>query len=446
MSTSVNIWETLLRDSSKRGRLPEGAILFVGNSGCGKSSLVRRLCAQGAEAEVMSNSPDILRYDSFVAGDSDEGLSDNLSSTRVGVWSASEMTFQDTATAVVAPNSVEKFVICIGIDLSKPSECRNALIGWLRSIKSYMSKHISVSTHLRQSIVEYLSSVRQSGAGTGADAVELTYNFGVPIIVVGCKADCVSVNDGVALKVYNEVQRDLRSICLKVGAALIYTSALNSVNLSQLKRYIIHRMYTSVMPLKLDIEHSSSELFVPSGLDKEELIALLAGYTSTTTSKEPFTLSTLDDDNASTLAPKFADTSQDALSGSDAISAALEDEQAWLAGLQAALEQNAVSVPGLPKELAALGIPQVADTTSPPSLPSSFGGLATGGVAEGKSVSGSKDSSSGVAGNVAGGEGKEEKKRTRRQSAAVTQPAADPSKKDAAPESVRGFFESLLTK
>ncbi len=72
MSSSVNIWETLLRDSSKRGRLPEGAILFVGNSGCGKSSLVRRLCAQGTEGDIAGNSIDILRYDSFVAGDIDE--------------------------------------------------------------------------------------------------------------------------------------------------------------------------------------------------------------------------------------------------------------------------------------------------------------------------------------------------------------------------------------
>ena len=68
---------------------------------------------------------------------------------------------------------------------------------------------------------------------------------------------------------------------------------------------------------------------------------------------------------------------------------------------------DAASVPGLPKELAALGIPQVADISSPPSLPPSYGGLSTGGVAEGKSVTGSKDSSSVVAGNVAGGEGKE---------------------------------------
>jgi hypothetical protein len=108
-----------------------------------------------------------------------------------------------------------QLVICIGLDLSRPSESRNTLINWLRAIKSYLVKHISTYPNLKQATVDYLSSVSQSGSGSAGDAVDLTFNFGVPVIVVGCKADCVSVNDGAALKVYNEVQRDLRSICLK---------------------------------------------------------------------------------------------------------------------------------------------------------------------------------------------------------------------------------------
>lgn len=113
----VNIWESLLRESSKRGRLPEGSVLVLGHAGCGKSHLVAKLCApvtspnatapaaaaannsssgssssssggtngavDGSNASDSSSNKDapsslpepisdVMAYDSFVAGDSEE--------------------------------------------------------------------------------------------------------------------------------------------------------------------------------------------------------------------------------------------------------------------------------------------------------------------------------------------------------------------------------------
>jgi GTPase SAR1 family protein len=98
MSKPVNIWESLLRESSKRGRLPEGSVLVLGHAGCGKSHLVAKLCSSvtspnssnsnstagnivggaGAESSRETTSAvtepisDVIAYDSFVAGDSEE--------------------------------------------------------------------------------------------------------------------------------------------------------------------------------------------------------------------------------------------------------------------------------------------------------------------------------------------------------------------------------------
>ncbi len=71
---SSNIWESLLKESAKRVHLPEGTVLFLGNSGCGKSDLVRRICSDLANSDAVDQDkiPDIIAYDSFVASDVEE--------------------------------------------------------------------------------------------------------------------------------------------------------------------------------------------------------------------------------------------------------------------------------------------------------------------------------------------------------------------------------------
>lgn len=71
---TTNIWESLLKESSKRVHLPDGAVLFFGGAGCGKTSLVNKLCEDSngpAEADV-PKIPDVTAYDSFVANDTDD--------------------------------------------------------------------------------------------------------------------------------------------------------------------------------------------------------------------------------------------------------------------------------------------------------------------------------------------------------------------------------------
>ncbi len=131
----------------------------------------------------------------------------------------------------------------------------------------------------RRRNLDYLSSVRQHHNLSDVKDNDLVYNYGVPLVVVGCKADLVH-NDISNLRKHNETQRDLRELCLKgevffvclfhymkcyhsVGAGLIYTSSGTGSNCNLLKKYMLHRLYYETMQMDLKVEvfllHSAYE-------------------------------------------------------------------------------------------------------------------------------------------------------------------------------------------
>jgi hypothetical protein len=109
----------------------------------------------------------------------------------------------------------------ITLDLSKVAQCRDTLIHWLREARVYMEKYFDrlgegAAVRYREENIGYLRSYRDSlhlpalGASAGVDV-----NLGVPVVVVGCKADRMVLTEAMSLKKYNELQRDLREICFK---------------------------------------------------------------------------------------------------------------------------------------------------------------------------------------------------------------------------------------
>ena len=57
----------------------------------------------------------------------------------------------------------------------------------------------------------YLANVQKNHNMTVA--TDLIYDYGVPIVVVGCKSDSLTVSDISSLKKNAELQRDIRHIC-----------------------------------------------------------------------------------------------------------------------------------------------------------------------------------------------------------------------------------------
>jgi hypothetical protein len=82
-------------------------------------------------------------------------------------------------------------------------------------------------------------------------------NFPFPIIVVGCKTEQLIANELIneAANLPNkEVLAQLRTVCLNVGASLSFTSSTNDVNISKLKKYFMHRLYSESIAMELSIE------------------------------------------------------------------------------------------------------------------------------------------------------------------------------------------------
>jgi len=116
------------------------------------------------------------------------------------------------------------------------------------------------------------------------DLQKPSINLGVPLIIVGCKADFFSrkwghKSGGVGTEgdeKFDFLTRRLRKMCLDYGAALIYTSAVGrGANVEELQDYIYHRLYNIPLRNSAKVVGSNEDfnIYIPSGHDSLDLIA-----------------------------------------------------------------------------------------------------------------------------------------------------------------------------
>ncbi|KAI9340425.1 dynein light intermediate chain-domain-containing protein [Zopfochytrium polystomum] len=112
----------------------------------------------------------------------------------------------------------------------------------------------------------------------------LTNNLGIPIIIACTKSDHVAAlekESEFSDDLFDFVQQSLRTVCLKYGAALCYTSTHRPDTLHTLKTYLLHRLLNgsnvdsfpfTQRPQVVDRD----TVFVPSGWDSWGMIKVLA--------------------------------------------------------------------------------------------------------------------------------------------------------------------------
>lgn len=104
----------------------------------------------------------------------------------------------------------------------------------------------------------------------------LVNNLFIPAMVVCSKIDLIQhgekeVKD--SLEQYIDfIQQDLRRFCLKFGAALVFASCNQNSNIELIYDYIISRLYDQEFPHPSNTSDKEA-LFIPTGLDSEDLIA-----------------------------------------------------------------------------------------------------------------------------------------------------------------------------
>ncbi|KAI8058955.1 dynein light intermediate chain-domain-containing protein [Gilbertella persicaria] len=102
----------------------------------------------------------------------------------------------------------------------------------------------------------------------------LTNNLGIPLIVVCCKSDAqITLEQTLDYKdeQFDFIQQTLRCVCMKYGAALLYTSTLQPYTYHNLRQYIIHRLLTTstkAYPFQLKAQVVERDaVLVPAGWD-----------------------------------------------------------------------------------------------------------------------------------------------------------------------------------
>ena len=104
----------------------------------------------------------------------------------------------------------------------------------------------------------------------------LGVNLGIPIIVVVNKVDLMLHGEKVAMleKNIEFIWKHLRQYNLTYAASMMFISTTSHINIENLYRYIMHRLYDFEFKIKPQL-HEKEALFIPTGFDSMNLISEL---------------------------------------------------------------------------------------------------------------------------------------------------------------------------
>ncbi|XP_029354733.1 cytoplasmic dynein 1 light intermediate chain 2 isoform X4 [Echeneis naucrates] len=118
----------------------------------------------------------------------------------------------------------------------------------------------------------------------------LTYNLGIPVLIVCTKCDAVAVLEkehDYREEHFDFIQSHIRRFCLQYGAGLIYTSVKEEKNLDLLYKYIVHKMYDFKFTTPALVVEKDA-VFIPSGWDNDKKIGILHENFTTVRPEDPF--------------------------------------------------------------------------------------------------------------------------------------------------------------
>jgi len=346
----TTLWSSLLRESSKKFKVPQAACVVIGDVDVGKSKLVDNMCNSNKLSNNQLNmnandiNTDIVSYNYLDY----EEYDNDTSVSKIHIWTLGLQTFDKAFEILLNPKKNERISIIITLDLTKDNII-DTLKYWLRKSKQYSNSFHSelnkeLSDNYKISQANYIQNIKSNkGAIINQQLEDVKINIndinsiGLPIIVVGCKSDIIKLDDVSSSRKAKEIQAQLRSICLQYNCALIYTSAIKNINCQKLGKYIMHRLYHDVIPFPdLSIEDGTDNIFIPTGFDTKDLISIATGVSDINIQnieiEKPITYE--EDNQRKTYA---LSSKQDEVPINQIVEIETEDE--WIAGLQSFINQ-----------------------------------------------------------------------------------------------------------
>uniref|UniRef100_A0A4W6CI83 Dynein light intermediate chain n=1 Tax=Lates calcarifer TaxID=8187 RepID=A0A4W6CI83_LATCA len=301
-----NLWSSILSEVSTRSssKLPSGKnILVFGEDGSGKTTLMAKL--QGADHNKKGRG---LEYLYLSVHDEDR---DDL--TRCNVWILDgDVYHKGLLKFAVSAQSLPDCLAVFVADMSRPWTIMESLQKWASVLRDHVDKLKIPPEDMREmeqkmvkAFQEYTepedatpSSPQRRAPTAGEDEAvvlplgdnTLTYNLGIPVLIVCTKCDAVSVLEkehDYREEHFDFIQSHIRRFCLQYGAGLIYTSVKEEKNLDLLYKYIVHKMYDFQFTTPALVVEKDA-VFIPSGWDNEKKIGILHENFTTVRPEDPF--------------------------------------------------------------------------------------------------------------------------------------------------------------
>lgn len=312
-----NTWQELLEKSASIGwdtaKVGTSTLVVVGDRHSGKSSVLNKF--SGRVTDTKNPSEYILDF-SYINATNRFNLDKDDVVSRMKVWQLDDRNHWGLLAKLLSPSDLTNAAFVITVDLSKPWDIVSTLEKWLEVLKQVSEKVLSAEQQkdMKKKISQYIQTYVEATAEkkSEGDAAEITgeekkaivideaipkFNLGVPLIILGTKADYYSraLAKSHADEKFEHVVRRLRAIALDHGAGLVFTSAFGEGSSVQaLQDYIYTRALglNQPHPPKVIGVADDCGIFVPAGFDNATLLATKmtsrSGWTDATPLAEIF--------------------------------------------------------------------------------------------------------------------------------------------------------------
>lgn len=349
-----NTWQDLLEKSASIGwgtaKVGTSTLVVVGDRQSGKSSVLNKFANRVTDTK--NSSEFILDY-SYINATNRFNLDKDDIVSRMKVWQLDDKNHWSLLAKLLSPSDLTNAAFVITVDLSKPWDIISSLEKWIDVLKQVSEKVLSPEQQkdMKKQISQYVQTfVEATEKKAGEPDLEVSgdekkavvideavpkVNLGIPLIIVGTKADYYSrvLAKSSADEKFEHVVLRLRAIALDHGAGLVFTSAFGEgASVQVLQDYIYTRTIGLPQPHAPKVIGVADDcgIFVPAGFDNATLLATKVSNRSAWTDATP-------------LAEIFADVNESKKAKPDASKDALvtaEDNESFFKSLREQLSKG----------------------------------------------------------------------------------------------------------
>lgn len=280
------IWKRLMNPVvSKSDSLTANVVVF-GDSNSGKKSLINAMLKQSKQLNDLSSISEgsnliemkkkyehvyILDFKYLSVPKENVEGSDELGKLNFYIFNDKYTIFKQFLNEEVMKN----LMIMLVLDLDRPESLTENFVSWISFINENLMSYIAnLDVKVRgnlKSRFEYNIQRNRLIISPETDPTKTDFEpeltFGIPLMIVGNKSDALdSFNN---IEAIETVQYTLRSLAMRYGASVIYTSPKMNSNVQTLTDYLAATMLgkneTSLTP-----NLSSELLFIPSSFDQDK--------------------------------------------------------------------------------------------------------------------------------------------------------------------------------